>query len=70
LFTADKDIILSVAGHISDAKTAAVISILIDLIHKKRYTISNTFQVSFIKKTTFLQVMRIMIPPGLTIPGL
>lgn len=35
LFTADKDIILSVAGHVSDTKTTAVISILIDLIRGK-----------------------------------
>jgi mRNA interferase MazF len=35
LFTADKSIILSAAGHVSDTKTNAVISILTDLIQGK-----------------------------------
>ncbi|MDR2758156.1 MAG: type II toxin-antitoxin system PemK/MazF family toxin [Spirochaetaceae bacterium] len=35
LFTADKSIILSVAGQVSDTKTNAVISILIELIHSR-----------------------------------
>jgi mRNA interferase MazF len=35
LFTADEDIILSIAGHVSDTKTTTIISILTDLIQGK-----------------------------------
>jgi mRNA interferase MazF len=35
LFTADKNIVLSIAGHVSDKKTTAVISTLTNLIHGK-----------------------------------